>query len=312
MKQYLTVADAPNWSYLLDRADFYRRNPHADAALGKHRTLLQLFYNPSLRTRLSTQIAGQRLGMEVITMDLAQGWALEFEDGVIMDGNKAEHIREAAGVMSRFADIIGLRSFASLQDREADYTDFVINQFARHTQVPMLNLESATGHPLQALADAVTIRQYHPDHRPKVVLSWAPHPRALPQAVANSFIQGMQRMDVDLVVTHPEGFDLRSDIVGKTEVDFDQDRALEGADFVYVKNWSSYLDYGATAPHLTSWTLNDAKMARTNKARFMHCLPVRRNVVVADEVIDSKHSIVLDQAENRIYAAQAVLAELLM
>ncbi|MCB0657538.1 MAG: acetylornithine carbamoyltransferase [Saprospiraceae bacterium] len=312
MNRYIAVADAPDWGALLDRAEYFRKHPHADTGLGKNKTLLQLFYNSSLRTRLSTQIAGQRLGMEVITMDLTQGWALEFTDGAIMNENKAEHIREAAGVMSRYADIIGLRSFASLQDRHADYEDFVIHQFARNTQVPMLNLESAIAHPLQALADSLTIRQFHPGHRPKVVLSWAPHPRALPQAVANSFVQGMQRMDVDLVITHPQGFELNPDIVGKTPVLYDQRNALQEADFVYVKNWSSYQDYGLTAPHLTDWMLDHNKMQLTNKAYFMHCLPVRRNVIVTDEVIDSDRSIVLDQAENRIYAAQAVLAELLM
>lgn len=308
MKHFTSLYDLPDSQAFLKMARKLKQDPLAFNYLGKNKMLGLIFFNPSLRTRLSTQRAAANLGLSVMVMNIgSEGWALEFEDGVVMDGGKAEHIKDAAAVMGQYCDMIGIRTFAGLTDRAADYEERVLNAFREYAGVPILSLESATRHPLQAFADWITIEENKPKARPKVVLTWAPHPRALPQAVANSFLTWMQRADVELVLACPPGLELAPEIVGDTPVVHDQAAAFEGADFVYAKNWSSYQDYGKIITPAVSWTVSAEKMARTHQARFMHCLPVRRNVVVEDAVIDSPHALVQTQAQNRIYAAQAVL-----
>ncbi|MEM7659072.1 MAG: N-acetylornithine carbamoyltransferase, partial [Bacteroidota bacterium] len=278
----------------------------------KGKTLGLIFFNSSLRTRMSTQRAAQNLGMDCIVMNVAQdSWQLEFADGAVMDGGKAEHIREAAAVMGQYCEILGIRAFAGLKDRAADYAEQVMTAFQQYAGVPIVSLESATRHPLQSLADLITIRSHQTVARPKVVLTWAPHPRALPQAVGNSFAEWMRHAEVDLVITHPKGYELAEEFVGDTPVIYDPHQAYEGADFVYAKNWSSYSDYGQIFGQDQRWQVDAEKMSLTNEAKFMHCLPVRRNVVVADAVIDSPQSLVIEQAGNRVVSAQAVLASLL-
>ncbi|MCB0638996.1 MAG: N-acetylornithine carbamoyltransferase [Lewinella sp.] len=312
MRQF-TAAPAPDEiTQLVEIARAAKQSPRADHKLGQGRTLLNVFFNPSLRTRLSTEIAGRNLGMEVITMDAGGGWKIEFEDGVVMDADTAEHIREAAGVMSQYADILAVRSFPGLQDRDADYADTVMQAFARYASVPVVSLESAIRHPLQSLADCVTIAEYRRRERPRVVLTWAPHPRALPQAVPNSFAEWMLASEVELVITHPEGYELDKQFTEGATITHDQSEALRGADFVYAKNWSSYQLYGQILGHHPDWMITPRKMGLTNDAYFMHCLPVRRNVVVADAVLDSDRSLVLQQARNRVFAAQAVLKQMLL
>lgn len=311
MKQFTAVSDISDPIALAEEALAIKADPFAQDQLGKNKTMVLLFFNPSLRTRLSTQKAGLNLGMSVISMNAAQGWQLEFEDNIVMNTDKAEHIREAAAVVSQYADIIGIRTFPSLTDKEKDYSDFIINRFIKYASVPVISLESAIRHPLQSLADLVTIKEQTTKKRPRVVLSWAPHPRALPQAVSNSFIEWMQAADLDLVITHPEGYELSSDFVKDTAVEYDQTKAFEGADFIYTKNWSSYEQYGKILQQDNQWMITPEKMALTNNGKFMHCLPVRRNVVVADGVLDSPQSLVIEQANNRTYAAQAVIARML-
>lgn len=312
MKNYLSVNDVVDVNVLADKALMLKSAPFLHQSLGKNKTMVLLFLNPSLRTRLSTQKAALNMGMQCIVMNIGQdGWNLELEDGVIMNGNQAEHIKEAAGVISQYADVIGLRTFAGLTDREKDYAEFVLNQFVKYATVPVVNMESATVHPLQSLADLVTIREFQKIKRPKVVLTWAPHPRALPQAVANSFVEWMQNADVDLSITNPKGYDLAPEFVKDTPVIHDQMEAFEQADFIYAKNWSSFEDYGKIIEVKENWTVSAAKMAKTNNAYFMHCLPVRRNVVVDDAVIDSERSLVLQQAGNREWATQAVIKKIL-
>ncbi|MEZ5004274.1 MAG: N-acetylornithine carbamoyltransferase [Chitinophagales bacterium] len=312
MKNYLSVHDVVDVNVLADKALRLKSAPFLHQSLGKNKTMVLLFLNPSLRTRLSTQKAALNLGMQCIVMNVGQdGWNLEMEDGVIMNGNQAEHIKEAAGVISQYADVIGLRTFAGLTDREKDYAEFVLNQFVKYATVPVVNMESATVHPLQSLADLVTIREFQKIKRPKVVLTWAPHPRALPQAVANSFVEWMQNADVDLSITNPKGYDLAPEFVKDTPVIYDQMEAFEQADFIYAKNWSSFEDYGKIIEVKENWSVSTAKMAKTNNAYFMHCLPVRRNVLVDDAVIDSERSLVLQQAGNREWAAQAVIKQIL-
>jgi len=311
MKQFTSIHDVPDPQRLLATALRCKQNPHSFAQLGQHKTLVLLFFNPSLRTRLSTEKAGLNLGMQVMTLNAGEGWKLEFEDEVIMNGDKAEHIREAAAVISQYADVIGIRTFPSLTEREKDYQDFVLNRFIEFAAVPVISLESAIRHPLQSLADWMTIEEHKKSLRPRVVLSWAPHPRALPQAVANSFVEWMQYADVDLVVTHPAGYELAPAFSDGVTVEYDQRKAFAGADFVYTKNWSSYTRYGQILHQDPSWMITPEKMALTNEACFMHCLPVRRNVVVADAVLDSPASLTLTQADNRAHAAQAVLLHLL-
>jgi len=280
--------------------------------LGKGKTMGLLFFNPSLRTRLSTHKAALNLGMSVMTMDMDKhGWKLEFEDGAVMNAATAEHIREGAAVISQYCDVIGIRTFPTLTDREKDYSEHILSQFMQYATVPIVSLESATRHPLQSLTDLVTIREHQKTERPKVVLSWAPHPKALPQAVANSFLEWMIAADMDVSITHPEGYELSAQFTQNVKVEHEQKKAFEGADFIYTKNWSSYHDYGKILAQKQNWMITPDKMEVTNQAYFMHCLPVRRNVVVADAVIDSAQSLVIQQANNRTYAAQAVLRNLL-
>ena len=309
MKHFLHISDIPEVSQWIQTGKLLREEPLEYGDVGKGKTLCLLFFNNSLRTRLSTQKAARLLGMEVIVMNVgAEGWNLEFEDGTRMDGGTSEHIREAAAVIGQYADLIGIRAFAELQDRMEDRQEKVIQGFARHAGVPILNLESATAHPLQALADALTIDSIPLNRTPKVVLSWAPHPKALPQAVPNSFIRMMRRMPVELVITHPNGYALDPDQVGEYQPVHDQVEALEGADFVYVKNWSSVESYGQVLSQDPSWMMTRKKLG---DARFMHCLPVRRNVVVEASVLDESNSLVLQQAANRTVAAQLALLHLL-
>lgn len=311
MKNYLQLSDIEDLPALLkEAAQLKIKNEQPE--LGRGKTLGMLFFNPSLRTRLSTEKAAKLLGMEVMIMNVgSDGWALEFEDGAVMDTNKAEHIKEAAAVLSQYCDIIAVRAFPELKDREKDRAELILNGFEKYASVPVINLESATSHPLQALTDALTILELKTAKKPRVVLSWAPHPKALPQSVPNSFVEIMQKMEVELVITNPEGYDLDPEITGNTPVIHEQEAALEGADFVYVKNWSSFETYGEILQEDSSWMFTKDKLQLTNNAKIMHCLPVRRNVVIADEVLDSPNSVVVQQAGNRIFTAQAVLKKLL-
>lgn len=311
MKQFTSVHDVANPAQLVQEALAIKQAPHSHTELGRNKTVILVFFNPSLRTRLSTELAAKNLGCNVMTLNVADGWKLEFVDGTVMNGGSAEHIREAAGVISQYADILAVRSFPSLEDKEKDYADEIMQAFVQHATVPVVSLESAIRHPLQSLADWVTIEEYKKVERPKVVLTWAPHPRTLPQAVSNSFLEWMQEAPVDLVLTHPKGYDLDPSFVADTPVVYDQEEAFAGADFIYAKNWSAVEPYGQRLETEKDWQINEAKMALTNNAYFMHCLPVRRNVVVSDAVIESAQSLVLPQAGNRLYAAQAVLKRLL-
>lgn len=320
MNHFLSVNDVGDISQLLHIAQTYKQQPLRDKLLGKHRTLGMLFLNPSMRTRISTQIAAKNLGMEVVIFNIdKEGWQLEFEDGVVMDGSKSEHVKEAAAVMGKYFDLLAIRTFPKLENREEDYKEKYISQFVKHAGIPVVSLESATLHPLQSLADLLTINQQfgmtdHPEKRPKVVLSWAPHTKALPQSVANSFAQWINAWGkTNFVITHPStgGYELDQKFTNGAQIEYDQEKALKDADFVYVKNWSSYKDYGKVTVNDPSWMLTPDKLKNTNDAKVMHCLPVRRNLVVADEVLDSPQSIVVEEAGNRVWAAQAVLAELL-
>ncbi len=309
MKQYFSIADIDNLKSWVKQAIELKADPIKYSDLGKNRTIGLLFFNNSLRTRLSTYKAAINLGMNVITMNIGKdGWILEFEDGSIMDQQSAEHIKEAAQVVSQYCDIIAVRAFAGLHDRQADEAELVLNGFRKYASVPVINMESSIHHPLQALADAITIEEHRQNTRPKVVLSWAPHPRPLPHAVANSFVDMMQKMDAEFVITHPEGYELNPAITKNSQIEYDQRRALKDADFVYVKNWSSYHEYGQVMYTDKKWMMSKEKLG---KALFMHCLPVRRNVVVEDAVLDSAESIVLQQAQNRTFAAQLVIKKIL-
>lgn len=312
MRNFTSISDIVNPELLVQKAlEFKKHSYQPSAARGKKIGLI--FLNPSLRTRLSSQIAAQNLGAEAIVLDIGKdGWALEFEDGVKMDGDKAEHIKEAAGVMGRYFDVLGIRTFPGLQDQQNDYSEWLLQNLVKHAGIPIISLESATRHPLQSLADLMTINE-HWEHggKPKVVLSWAPHVKPLPQAVPNSFVEWMLTANVDLTITNPEGYDLAPEFRKDTPVVHDQKVALKGADFVYVKNWSSYEQYGQMLSKDESWTFSNAHHALTNNAKIMHCLPVRRGLVIEDGILDGPHAIHLDQSENRVYAAQAVLNELL-
>ncbi|SNR66530.1 ornithine carbamoyltransferase [Lutibacter agarilyticus] len=312
MKHYLNINNLDNLQNTVQEAITLKKNELQFEHLGKGKTICLLFFNNSLRTRLSTQKAAQNLGLNVIVMNFgSEGWQLEYEDGVVMNQDKAEHVKEAAEVIAQYCDFVAIRAFASLTDKEKDKAEIVLNNFKKYAGIPVINMESATGHPLQALADAITIEEYKVAHKPKVVLSWAPHPRALPHAVANSFVEMMQLQDADFVITHPEGYELDTEITKNAKIEYNQKKAFENADFVYVKNWSSFKDYGKVVCTDENWMINEEKMNVTNNGKFMHCLPVRRNVVVADEVIDSENSIVIQQANNRTYSAQIVLKKIL-
>lgn len=312
MRTYTNIDDLDNLQNTVQEALGLKNKPLEFEQLGKGKTICLLFFNNSLRTRLSTQKAAQNLGMNTIVMNFgSEGWQLEYEDGTIMNQNKAEHIKEAAEVISQYCDIIAIRAFAALEDKQKDLEEEVLTNFVKYASVPIVNMESSVGHPLQALADAITLEEHKIDHKPKVVLSWAPHPRALPHAVANSFVEMMQRQDADFIITHPEGYDLNTEIVKDSRIEYDQEKALKDADFVYVKNWSSFNDYGKVISQDENWMITEEKMNLTNNGKFMHCLPVRRNVVVSDAVLDSQNSLVIEQANNRTFAAQIVLKKIL-
>jgi N-succinyl-L-ornithine transcarbamylase len=308
MKKYTDIKDIGNLSKIIQEAIQLKQNPFQFEDLGTHKTLVMLFFNSSLRTRLSTEKAAKNLGMQVMVLNVSDTWNLEFENGTIMNLNTSEHIKEAAQVISQYADIIAVRAFPSLLDKQKDEQEFVLNSFIEYTSVPIINMESATAHPLQALTDAITIEEFKTTSKPKVVLSWAPHPKALPHAVANSFIKMMQECDVDLTITHPKGYELNPKITNDTPISHNQEDAIKDADFVYVKNWSSYNDYGKIISQDTNWMMTQEKLG---KAKFMHCLPVRRNVLVEDVVLDNEQSIVIQQANNRTFAAQIVLKKIL-
>jgi len=317
MRVFQNVSDIGDLRTALDEAFEIKKDRYKYSTIGKNKTCLLIFFNNSLRTRLSTQKAAMNLGMNVIVLDVNQGaWKLETERGVIMDGDKSEHLLEAIPVMGCYCDIIGVRSFATFQNRADDYEEKILNQFIQYSGKPVFFMESATVHPLQSFADLITIEEYKRNKRPKVVLSWAPHPKALPHAVPNSFAQWMRAADVDFVVTHPEGYELDPQFVGDTKVEYDQMRAFEGADFIYAKNWSCPgvtrpADYGRVLNTDRSWTVDDRHMAVTNNAFFMHCLPVRRNMIVTDSVIESPTSIVIPEAANREISAQVVLKRMI-
>ncbi len=314
MKKFTCVQDIGDLKIALNEAFEIKKDRYQFKELGHNKTLMLIFFNSSLRTRLSTQKAGTNLGMDVIVLDINQGaWKLESERGVIMDGDKPEHLLEAIPVMGCYCDIIGVRSFAQFESREADYNEVILEQFIRYSERPVFSMEAATGHPLQSFADLITIEEYKRNVRPKVVLTWAPHPKALPQAVPNSFAQWMNAADVDLVITHPEGYELDPAFVGDAQVEYNQMKAFEGADFIYAKNWSVALgeNYGKIISKDRSWTVSDRQMAVTNNAFFMHCLPVRRNMIVTDEVIESPTSLVIPEAANREISATVVLKRML-
>lgn len=314
MRTYTNVKDLGDLNAAVKEALEIKKNRYAYKHLGENKTLLMVFFNSSLRTRLSTQKAGMNLGMNTMVLDINQGaWKLETERGVIMDGDKSEHILEAIPVMGSYCDIIGVRAFAQFENKEDDYQEKILNQFIQYSGRPVFSMEAATGHPLQAFADLITIEEYKTKERPKVVLTWAPHPKALPQAVPNSFADFMNEADVDFVITHPQGYELDPKFVRGARVEYNQDKALEGADFVYAKNWAAYEDpnYGKILSKDMSWTVTTEKMAHTNDAFFMHCLPVRRNMIVSDDVIESPQSIVIPEAANREISAQTVIKRML-
>lgn len=308
MKNYIDISDIENLPKIIQEAISLKKDPFQHDHLGKHKTLVMLFFNSSLRTRLSTEKAAKNLGMDVMILNINNTWNLEFKDGTIMNLQTAEHIKEAAQVISQYADIIAVRAFPGLKNKEEDAADHVIHSFKKYATVPIVNMESATAHPLQALTDAITITEITTKKKPKVVLSWAPHPKALPHAVANSFIKTMQSLEVDFSITHPEGYDLSPKIIKNTVVSYNQKEALKDADIVYVKNWSSYDTYGQVLNQDPNWMITKDKIG---DASCMHCLPVRRNVVIEGAVLDSKNAIVIEQANNRTYAAQIVLKKLL-
>ncbi|WP_413667533.1 N-acetylornithine carbamoyltransferase [Mucilaginibacter sp. Mucisp86] len=312
MKLFSSVNDVADVNALVKEALALKQDPFAHQQLGKNKTLALVFLNPSLRTRMSTQKAAINLGMNVMVLNIdKEGWALELRDGVIMDGTTVEHIREAAGVMGQYADIIGVRSFPGLRNREEDYSEMIFNKFVEFCKVPVVSLESATRHPLQSLADLITIEELKKTARPKVVLTWAPHIKPLPQAVPNSFSEWMCKADVDFTIVQPKGYELCTDFTQGANITYNQDEALAGADFIYVKNWSAYEPYGNILGKHEEWMLTNKKLEQTNNAKVMHCLPVRRNLELSDEILDGPSSIVVHEAGNRVWAAQAVLKQML-
>ncbi len=314
MRHFTSINDLGDVQAAVKEALEIKKNRYAFQELGKNRTALLIFFNNSLRTRLSTQKAAMNLGMNVIVLDVNQGaWKLETERGVIMDGDKSEHLLEAIPVMGCYCDMIGVRSFARFENKEDDYNEKILNQFIKYSGRPVFSMEAATRHPLQSFADLITIEEYKKTARPKVVMTWAPHPKALPQAVPNSFAETMNATDYEFVIAQPHGYELDEKFVGRAKVEYDQRKALEGADFVYAKNWSAYKDpnYGKVICKDMDWTVDTEKMALTNNAYFMHCLPVRRNMIVSDDVIESPQSIVIPEAANREISAQCVLKRIL-
>lgn len=317
MKQFISVNDVANINALIQQAMDYKANPFQHQQLGAGKRIGLLFLNPSLRTRLSTQVAARNLGMEAIVFNVdKEGWALEFEEGAIMSGNTVEHVKDAAPVLGQYFDILCIRTFPSLKNREDDYSEMFIHQFIKYAGVPVVSLESATLHPLQSLTDLLTISEELKEkkiaHKPKIVLTWAPHIKPLPQCVANSFAQWVGAWgEADFVITHPQDYELSSEFTKGATITHDQDAALANADFVYVKNWSTFEDYGKVYENDPAWMLTEDKMKITNQAKVMHCLPVRRNVELSDEILDSPYSLVTKQAGNRVWAAQAVLHAIL-
>ena len=312
MNHFITLADLPDFNQTLNLAMDFKKDPIKLNTLGKGKTLGLLFFNPSLRTRLSTQKAAQNLGLNTMVMNFSQeSWALEFEDGTKMSGLRSEHVREAAAVVSQYCDMIAIRAFASLSNKEKDEAEIVLKSFTKYASVPIINMESATAHPLQAVADAITLNECKTPHKPKVVLTWAPHPKALPHAVGNSFIKMMENLDADFIIAHPDGYGLNPLITKGVKCINNQEEAMENADFIYTKNWCSYEHYGQILRTDDKWMITPEKMELTNNGKFMHCLPIRRNIVASDEVLDSSNSLVIQQSQNRIYSAQAVLKQLL-
>lgn len=314
MKKFISVNDAASIPSLIESALTYKANPFKDKTLGTSKTMGMLFLNPSMRTRISTQLAAKHLGMEVIVFNVGnEGWALEFEEEVIMSGNTVEHVKDAAPVLGKYFDLLGIRTFPTLKDKAEDYSEFFIQQFIKYSGVPVVSLESATLHPLQSLTDVITITEAFKEKRkPKIVLTWAPHVKALPQCVANSFSQWISAWgQADFTIAHPEDYELDPQFTKGATITHNQQEALKDADFVYVKNWSTYIDYGKIYTNDPSWMLTQKKMEVTNQAKVMHCLPVRRNVELSDEVLDNGNSLVTQQAGNRVWAAQAVLSEIL-
>lgn len=318
MKQFISAHDVQNIPALIRKALDYKANPWKDETLGKHKRIGCLFLNPSMRTRLSTQVAAQQLGMETVIFNVGnEGWSLEFEEGAIMNGTTVEHVKDAAPIMGNYFDILAIRTFPGLKDREADYGEHIIKQFIKYAGIPVLSLESATLHPLQSLTDLVTITESWQATnktmaKPKVVLTWAPHVKALPQCVANSFAQWVNAWgEADFVITHPKGYELADEFTQGATIEYDQEKALKDADFVYVKNWSAYSPYGTMPPFGGDWMLTNEKIGQTCNAKVMHCLPVRRNIELSDEILDGPNSIITQEASNRIWAAQAVISSLL-
>ena len=312
MKTFTSIKQLGDLKQALEAAKYVKANPFADQALGRNKTALLVFFNNSLRTRLSTQKAALNLGMNVMVLDVNQGaWKLETERGVVMNGDKSEHLLEAIPVMGSYCDIIGIRSFARFESKADDYGEVILNQFIQYSGRPVFSMEAATRHPLQTLADMLTIEEYKKVEKPKVVMTWAPHPKALPQAVPNSFAEGLSMTDYEFVIANPEGYDLDPAFTAGARVTHDQDEALRGAHFVYAKNWASYEDYGRVLSMDRRWTVTREKMALTDNAYFLHCLPVRRNMIVSDEVIESPQSLVIPEAANRVVAAQTILKMLL-
>lgn len=313
MKNFTTVSDIENLQEIIKKALHIKDNPLGETEKGKGKTIGLVFLNSSLRTRLSSQIAAQNLGLNVLTLNAAQeAWNLEFADGAVMNGDTVEHIKDAIEVLNQYCDIIAVRCFAGMKSKEDDVNESILSQFLKHAKVPVISLESAIRHPLQSLADCITITEnWKEERKPKVVLTWAPHIKPIAQAVGNSFTEWMQEMDVDFVITNPEGYDLDQNFVKDTKVIHNQEEALKDADFIYVKNWSSFDDYAAMPEVKENWMLTAEKLAETNSGKVMHCLPVRRNVELSDEVMDGENSIIYQQAKNRIFSAQAVFSEIL-
>ncbi|HTN45545.1 MAG TPA: hypothetical protein VL098_04305 [Flavipsychrobacter sp.] len=314
MRHFTSVFDVSNINHLVEKALHYKANPLSETTMGYGKRIGLLFMNPSMRTRISTQIAARNLGMEAIVFNIdKEGWQLELDDEVIMNGATVEHIKDAAPVLGAYFDVLGVRTFPSLQDRKADYAEVLLGQLIQHTGIPVISLESSTLHPLQSLADIMTITEQHKEkRRPRVVLTWAPHIKPLPQCVANSFSQWVNAwQEADFVITHPAGYELDTTYTNGALIEYDQQRALQDADFVYVKNWSSFSDYGKILCEDSSWMLTPEHLDRSNQAKLMHCLPLRRNIEVSSEILNTKNNILTQQAANRVYAAQAVLSEIL-